>query len=69
MKKSEPKKTLKLQKETLVRLQENQMQALIGAEQMTTDSGAACGNTVDVPIKALGAQRVAIEKSCCRRSC
>lgn len=69
MKKSEPKKTLKLQKETLVRLQENQMQALIGAEQMTTDSGAACGNTIDVPITKGINQGIALEKSCCRRSC
>jgi len=61
-------KKLILKKETLVRLQEDQMKALIGAEKMTTDSGAACGNTVDVPIEAI-AKAAAADGSCCRRSC
>ncbi|WP_157632562.1 hypothetical protein [Cochleicola gelatinilyticus] len=43
-------------------LQEDQMKSLLGADDMSDDSGAVCDNTVDVPIAA-------IEESCCRRSC
>lgn len=55
------KNKIKLEKESLLNLQEDQMKALIGAEEMSNDSGAACGNTVDV-LKA-------VDESCCRRSC
>lgn len=54
------KKKISLKKETLMNLQEDQMKALIGAEDMSNDSGAACGNTVEL---------AAIDESCCRRSC
>lgn len=56
------KKKIKLEKETLLNLQEDQMQSLIGAEEMSNDSGAACDNDVDVPLAVA-------EDSCCRRSC
>ncbi|RAJ74051.1 hypothetical protein CLV59_111171 [Chitinophaga dinghuensis] len=68
----EKKKKINLEKETLLRLQDDQMKALLGAEQQTTDSGVACGNTIDVPTDgtdAAPAQGFAAEGSCCRRSC
>lgn len=49
-----------LEKESLMNLQEDQMQALVGAEDMSNDSGAACGNTIDA---------IEADNSCCRRSC
>lgn len=55
------KNKIKLEKETLMDLQEDQMQNLIGAEEMSNDSGAACDNTIDT-LKA-------VDESCCRRSC
>lgn len=55
------KKKIELKKEQLLNLQEDQMKALIGAEDMSNDSGAACGNTVELAL--------AVDKSCCRRSC
>lgn len=55
------KKKISLKKETLMNLQEDQMKSLIGAENMSDDSGAACDNTIEMV--------EAIEKSCCRRSC
>lgn len=66
MKNKNEKKELKLQKETLVRLQEDQMKSLLGAENMTTQSGAVCDN--DVEITKIG-RVAAIDESCCRRSC
>ncbi len=58
------KKKIKLEKQTLMSLQEDQLKALIGgAEKMSTNSGAACGNTVELEIEK------ATEDSCCRRSC
>lgn len=54
------KKKIILEKESLMSLQENQMKSLIGADDMSDDSGAACGNTIETNI---------IEDSCCRRSC
>lgn len=56
------KKKINLEKESLMNLQEDQMKSLLGADDMSDDSGAVCDNTVDVPIAA-------IEESCCRRSC
>ncbi|MDG3582868.1 MULTISPECIES: hypothetical protein [Galbibacter] len=41
-------------------LQEDQMKSLIGAEDMSGDSGATCDATIKLP---------AVEESCCRRSC
>ncbi|NSL87175.1 class I lanthipeptide [Chitinophaga solisilvae] len=61
------KKKIKLEKETLLRLQDDQMKALLGAEQQTTDSGVACGNTIDFPEET--AKLALAEGSCCRRSC
>lgn len=61
------KKKIKLEKETLMSLQEDQMKALIGAEKMTTDSGVACDNTIDPEI--LERANLQVENSCCRRSC
>lgn len=55
------KKKLKLEKDTLMNLQEDQMSALIGAEEMSNDSGAVCDNTVEMVVE--------IDESCCRRSC
>lgn len=57
-----PKKKINLEKESLMNLQEDQMKSLLGADDMSDDSGAACDNTVDIPIAV-------IEESCCRRSC
>lgn len=54
------KKKISLKKETLMNLQEDQMKSLIGADEMSNDSGAACDNTIDPLV---------IEESCCRRSC
>ncbi|AKK72577.1 class I lanthipeptide [Chryseobacterium sp. NRRL B-14859] len=64
MKKDQNKKVLNLKKETLVRLQEKQMKALIGAAEMSNNSGV-CDNTIKVPIGGLGA----VAASCCKRSC
>jgi len=62
------KQKLQLKKETLISLQENQMKALLGAEDMTTQSGAVCDNDVEVDLKPQAAARAAAD-SCCRRSC
>ncbi|MET3034653.1 class I lanthipeptide [Chryseobacterium sp. NRRL B-14859] len=66
MKNNQNKKVLNLKKETLVRLQEKQMRALVGAEEMSNKSGV-CGNTIEVPIGTLGL--AAAGDSCCKRSC
>jgi len=59
------KKVLNLKKETLVKLQEKQMNALVGAAEMS-NGGNTITVTIDVPI-GLG---VAAEgNSCCKRSC
>jgi hypothetical protein len=55
------KKTLNLKKETLVRLQEKQMNALVGANEMSN------GNNTIIVIIVVGAEQV--ENSCCKRSC
>ncbi len=67
----EKKNKIKLEKETLLRLQDDQMKALLGSEGQTTDSGVACDNTVDVPVDTVEptASNFAAEPSCCRRSC
>ncbi len=67
----EKKKKINLEKTTLLRLQDDQMKALLGAEQQTTDSGVACGNTIDVPVDTTEPTEAnfAAEGSCCRRSC
>ncbi len=59
------KKVLNLKKETLVRLQEKQLQALVGAADMSNGDNTIVV-TINVPI-GLG---VAAEgNSCCKRSC
>jgi len=55
------KKVLNLKKETLVRLQEKQMNALVGANEMSNG-----GDTIIIVI-VVGADQV--ENSCCKRSC
>ncbi|NSL87174.1 class I lanthipeptide [Chitinophaga solisilvae] len=65
----EKKKKINLEKATLLRLQDDQMKALLGAEDQTTDSGVACSNTVDVPTESDAKLEYAAEGSCCRRSC
>lgn len=60
--KNQNKKVLNLRKETLVRLQEKQMKALMGAQEMSNRSGG-CDNTITVNLK------VAAGDSCCKRSC
>ncbi|NSL87176.1 class I lanthipeptide [Chitinophaga solisilvae] len=66
----EKKNKIRLEKETLLRLQDDQMKALLGSEGQTTDSGVACGNTVDVPAQEKENALVAEgADSCCRRSC
>ncbi len=62
MKKS--KKVLNLKKETLVRLQEKQLQVLAGAAEMS-NGGNTIVVTIDVPIGGLGKAAA----SCCKRSC
>jgi hypothetical protein len=58
-----PKKIL-LEKKALIKLQDEQMKAMIGGDdKQTVDSGVACDNTVQP------AALVAVEDSCCRRSC
>ncbi|WP_155523293.1 class I lanthipeptide [Flammeovirga pectinis] len=54
------KKKIKLNKETLVSLQEDQMKSSFGAEQ-SNDSGAVCDNEI-------GALAIAAD-SCCKKSC
>jgi natural product precursor len=57
-------KKINLQKSSLLKLQDEQMKALIGAEgDQTVDSGVACDNTVKPAVARL------VEDSCCRRSC
>ncbi|RAJ74052.1 hypothetical protein CLV59_111172 [Chitinophaga dinghuensis] len=64
------KKKITLEKETLLRLQDDQMKSLLGSEGQTTDSGVACDNTVDVPVDTVEPEFAATaEGSCCRRSC
>ncbi len=48
-------------------LQEDQMKALIGAKDMSTDSGAVCDNDVELDVNLEIAK--AENNSCCRRSC
>ena len=55
------KKVLNLKKETLVKLQEKQLNALGGAAAMSNG-----GNTIVIVI-VVGAEEV--ENSCCKRSC
>jgi len=59
------KKVLNLKKETLVRLQEKQLQALGGAAAMS-NGGNTITVTIDVPI---GLGVAAAGDSCCKRSC
>ncbi len=59
------KKKIKLEKETLMSLQEDQMKALIGAQKMSTDSGAVCDNEVELDLEIVKGK----DESCCRRSC
>ncbi len=59
------KKVLNLKKETLVRLQEKQLQALVGAADMS-NGGNTITVTIDVPI---GLGIAAEGNSCCKRSC
>ncbi len=54
------KKKITLQKKSLMNLQDDQMKSLIGAEEMSNDSGATCDATIKLP---------AVDESCCRRSC
>ncbi|RAJ74053.1 hypothetical protein CLV59_111173 [Chitinophaga dinghuensis] len=67
----EKKNKITLEKETLLRLQDDQMKALLGSEGQTTDSGVACGNTVDLPTDGTDVAQFSSEAadSCCRRSC
>jgi hypothetical protein len=57
------KKVLNLKKETLVRLQEKQLQALVGAAAMSNG-----GNTITVVIDVTAGLAEAGD-SCCKRSC
>jgi len=59
------KKVLNLKKETLVRLQEKQLQALVGAAAMS-NGGNTITVTVEVPI---GVGLAEGGDSCCKRSC
>ncbi len=54
------KKKITLEKNSLMNLQDDQMKSLIGADDMSDDSGATCGATVKLE---------AVDDSCCRRSC
>jgi len=58
------KKVLNLKKETLVKLQEKQMNALVGANEMSNGDNTIVV-TIDVPIGGLGK----LAASCCKRSC
>jgi hypothetical protein len=58
------KKVLNLKKETLVRLQEKQLQVLVGADEMSNGNNTIVV-TIDVPVGGLGK----VAASCCKRSC
>ncbi len=58
------KKVLNLKKETLVKLQEKQMNALVGAAEMSNG-----GNTITVVIDINPGLGIAAGDSCCKRSC
>ncbi len=58
------KKVLNLKKETLVKLQEKQMNALVGAAEMSNG-----GNTITVVIDINPGLGATAGDSCCKRSC
>lgn len=72
----QPKKKLNLNKETLLRLQERQLQSILGAEAMLSDTtpdppihsiAICCGVSVNGNCSDGAAARE--ENTCCKKSC
>lgn len=63
-------KRLKLEKETLIRLQEDQMKSLYGAAHHSTQSRFLCKKeTIEDGKPKPKEDEKKLENSCCRRSC